>query len=219
MKKSKGGTLKMEVSYKKAFNQIINFLEKIEMQYKIKYYLVGGVLVSLYSETRTTQDIDFVIDLYSANYNLNSYIEILKQNEFNPIQDWESTAILAKDTNLLQFLDKQEIIKLDNYIIDYQNPSKYKRIGPLALKRRVRENFLGKECWVVSKEDYILSKLVFGGWQDYNDALGCWMRFQKKLDLGYLEQTSKDLRISKEYTLLKSGINDPDEYFEKINDY
>ncbi|TFG28263.1 MAG: hypothetical protein EU532_05720 [Promethearchaeota archaeon] len=209
----------MEISYEKAFNQIIDFLEKIEAQYKIRYYLVGGILVSIYSETRTTQDIDFVVDLNSAHYNIDSYIEILKQNKFFPIQDWTTAAILAKESNLLQFFDSQERIKLDNYIIDYQNPSKYKRIGPLALKKRVRENFLGIECWVASKEDYILSKLVFGGWQDYSDALGCWMRFQVDLDLTYLEKISKELGIYIEYLFLKSGIDDPDEYFKKINRY
>jgi len=34
--------------------------------------------------------------------------------------------------------------------------------GLIALKRRLRINFAGIECWVTSKEDYILSKLVLG---------------------------------------------------------
>ena len=63
-----------------------------------------------------------------------------------------------------------------------------------------------------------MSKLVFGGWQDYSDALGCWIRFQNKmLDLDYIEKVSRDLGIYKEYALLKSGIDDPDEYFEKLD--
>lgn len=208
----------MEISFNKAFNQIIDFLENVENQYRIKYYLVGGILVSIYSETRTTQDIDFVSDLNSANYNIGSYIQILKQNNFYPLQDWDTTAILAEDTKLLQYLDKQERIKFDNYIIDYQSKSKYKKIGPIGIKRRARVN-LGKECWAASKEDYILSKLVFGGWQDYYDALGCWMRFHEKLDLSHLEKTSKELGINKEYKLLESGIDDPDEFFKKTREY
>ena len=39
------------------------------------------------------------------------------------------------------------------------------------------------------------------------------------MDLEYLEKTSKMLGIYREYELLKSGIDDPDEYFEKINGY
>ncbi len=126
--------------------------------------------------------------------------------------------MIAKDLQLLQFLDKQQVIKFDNYIIYRKSYSKYKKIGPLGLKRRVRINFGGLECWVASKEDYILSKLVFGGWQDNTDALGCWLRFQDELDKEYLSLTSKELEIQREYALLKSGIDDPDEFFEQLRD-
>ena len=209
----------MEVIYKNAFIQLINFLEKMEKDKGIKYYLVGGILTSIYSETRFTQDIDFVIDIASVNINLETYILSLQDNEFFPIQDWNTTTILARETNIIQYLDKQERIKLDNYIIDKFNKSKYKRIGPIALKRRIRVEFDDIKCWATSKEDFILSKLVFGGWQDYSDALGCWMRFNDLLDLLYMDRTSKELGIQKEYELLKSGIDDPDDYFKQINGY
>ena len=209
----------MEVIYKNAFIQLINFLEKMEKDKGIKYYLVGGILTSIYSETRFTQDIDFVVDIISVNINLETYILSLQDNDFFPIQDWNTTTILARETNIIQYLDKQERIKLDNYIIDKSNKSKYKRIGPIALKRRIRVEFDDIKCWATSKEDFILSKLVFGGWQDYSDALGCWMRFNDLIDLLYMDRTSKKLGIQKEYDLLKSGIDDPDDYFKQINGY
>ena len=206
----------MEVRYENAFFQIITFLEKIEREFGIKYYLVGGILVSIYSDTRTTQDIDFVVDIYSVNHNIDTYIELLKKNDFYPIRDWVSASEIAEDIQLLQFLDKQQVIKFDNYFIYLKSSSKYKKIGPIGLKRRSRINFGGVECWVASREDYILSKLVFGGWQDYTDALGCWLRFQDELDKEYLELISKELEIQQEYALLKSGIDDPDEFFNKL---
>ena len=209
----------MEVIYKNAFIQLINFLEKMEKDKGIKYYLVGGILTSIYSETRFTQDIDFVVDIISVNINLETYILLLQDNDFFPIQDWNTTTILARETNIIQYLDKQERINLDNYIIDKSNKSKYKRIGPIALKRRIRVEFDDIKCWATSKEDFILSKLVFGGWQDYSDALGCWMRFNDLIDLLYMDRTSKKLGIQKEYDLLKSGIDDPDDYFKQINGY
>ncbi|KKN53072.1 hypothetical protein LCGC14_0606240 [marine sediment metagenome] len=61
-----------------------------------------------------------------------------------------------------------------------------------------------------------MSKLVFGGWQDYSDALGCWLRFINELDKDYLELVSKQLDIHQEYRLLKSGIDDPDDFFDKV---
>ena len=206
----------MEVRYENAFIQIISFLEKIEKEFGIKYYLVGGILVSIYSETRTTQDIDFVVDIYPVDHSIDTYIELLKKNEFFPLQDWKSASQTAKEIHLLQFLDKQQVIKFDNYIIYRESHSKYKRIGPIGLKRRVRIDFGGLECWVASKEDYIISKLVFGGWQDYTDALGCWLRFSEELDREYLEEVSKEIDVYRELTLLKSGIDDPDEFFNKL---
>jgi len=192
----------MEVIYKNAFIQLINFLEKMEKDKGIKYYLVGGILTSIYSETRFTQDIDFVVDITSVNIHLETYILSLQDNEFFPIQDWSTTTILARETNIIQYLDKQERIKLDNYIID-----------------KFKVEFDDIKCWATSKEDFILSKLVFGGWQDYSDALGCWMRFNNILDILYMNKISKELGIQKEYELLKSGIDDPDDYFKQINGY
>lgn len=209
----------MEVIYKNAFFQLINFLEKMEKDKGIKYYLVGGILTSIYSETRSTHDIDFVVDLFSTNLSLNNYISLLSEYEFFPFQDWITTMNLAKQTKMLQYLDKQERIKLDNYIIDKVDKSNYKRIGPIALKRRVKVEFADIKCWAISKEDFIISKLVFGGWQDYTDALGCWMRFNDVLDILYMNKISKELGIQKEYELLKSGIDDPDDYFKQINGY
>jgi hypothetical protein len=46
--------------------------------------------------------------------------------------------------------------------------------------------------------------------------LGYWLRFQDDLDLEYLELISKELTIHREYALLKSGIDDPDEFFEQL---
>ena len=123
---------------------------------------------------------------------------------------------MARETNLIQYFDEQNLVKFDNYLIDKYDSSVYKKIGPTALNRRLKEKLFNIECWVASKEDFIIGKLVYGGWQDYSDALGCWMRYQKKMDLEYLEKTSKMLGIYREYELLKSGIDDPDEYFEKL---
>lgn len=203
----------------KALKQLITFLERNEKKLGIKYYLVGGILVNLYAVFRATQDIDFVVDIQSNEIKIEQYVSLLENNKFLPLQDWNTTISLARETNLIQYFDEQNLVKFDNYLIDKYDSSVYKKIGPTALNRRLKEKLFNIECWVASKEDFIIGKLVYGGWQDYSDALGCWMRYQKKMDLEYLEKTSKMLGIYREYELLKSGIDDPDEYFEKINGY
>lgn len=207
----------MESNYRRAFEQVIYFLEQLEDDKKIKYYLVGGILVNIYSDLRTTLDIDLAIDLHSSELNYKEYIQLLEKSNFYPYQDWETTTILAKESNIIQFLDKTETIRYDNHLIIRDSQNKYKKMGVIGLKRRLRREIFGIECWVCSKEDFILSKLIFGGWQDYADALGCWMRFSGELDIKYLEESSRILKVSKEYRLLLSGIDDPDEYFEKLD--
>lgn len=206
----------MQSHYKDALIQIITFLERLEETHKIKYHLVGGILVNLYSDFRTTRDIDLAISFKESSISTNDYIELLKQNNFKAYQDWESAKTLAKEISMIQFLDTSETIRFDNHIVVYSTPNQYKKIGPLSMKRRVRATVFGVECWVSSKEDFILSKLVYGGWQDYRDALGCWMRFKEDLDIPYLKEKSKLLNIEKEFTLLESGIEDPDEFFERL---
>lgn len=208
----------MESTYKQAFLQIINFLENLEENKDFAYYLVGGILVNIYSDFRITRDIDIVIDLQSSNLSLPNYISLLEKNYFHPLQDWGTTLILARETNIVQFLDKSDTVRYDNHLVIKFSNNKYKKMGPIGLKRRIRERIFDIECWVTSKEDFILSKLVFGGWQDYTDALGCWLRFQDELDKDYLSLTSKGLEIQREYALLKSGIDDPDEFFEQLKD-
>lgn len=202
-----------------ALKQLVEFLDKCEREFGLQYYIVGGILVPIYSTFRTTQDIDFVVDLPSKKISLQEYIKLLETNNFFPLQDWKSVEEFARETKLLQYFDQQEYIKLDNYIIDREDKSKFKKIGPLGLERKVKEKIFDIECWIESKEDYIISKLVFGGWQDYTDALGCWLRFNKELNTDYLKKISEELDIQKEYALLVSGIDDPDEYFRKLNDY
>jgi len=203
----------------KALNQLINFLEKSERDLGLKYYLVGGILANVYSVFRATQDIDFVVDIQSKGISIENYVSLLEKNSFFPLQDWNSTIQLGRETNLIQYFDEQNLVKFDNYLIDRFDSSRYKKIGSVGLNRRVKERLFGIECWIASKEDFIVGKLVYGGWQDFNDALGCWMRFNEMLDLIYLEKICKELGIYREYDLLKSGIDDPDEYFEKLKNY
>ncbi len=206
----------MESTYKQAFLQIIDFLEGLEKSQDFKYYLVGGILVNIYSDFRITRDIDIVIDLPSSKLTIGDYISLLGKNSFHPLQDWGTTLILARETNIIQFLDKSDTVRYDNHIVIQFGGNNYKKMGPIGLRKRVRERIFGIECWVTSKEDFILSKLVNGGWQDYTDALGCWLRFQNELDKDYLKVVSKKLDVEQEFSLLKSGIDDPDEFFKKL---
>jgi hypothetical protein len=122
----------MESTYRNALIQIINFLEEI---HKIKYYLVGGIMVNVYSDFRITRDIDIVIDFHSSNIDIEEYISELKKNSFFPIQDWNTTIDLAVESKIIQFFDKTETVRYDNHIIERFSSNKYKKIGQIGLER------------------------------------------------------------------------------------
>ena len=84
------------------------------------------------------------------------------------------------------------------------------------MKKRVRERIFNIESWVSSKEYFILSNLIFGGDQNYADALGCLLRFKDELDEDYLELVSNQLDIKHEYLFLKSGMDNPDDFFNRL---
>ena len=107
----------MESTYQQAFIEIIDFLEDLEEKKGFKYYLVGGILVSLYSDFRITRDIDIVIDLQSSNITLADYISLLEKSNFHPLQDWGMTLVMAKQTNKLRFLNKSDTVRYDNHIL------------------------------------------------------------------------------------------------------
>ena len=206
----------MESSFKQAFSQIFEFLEDLEAKTAFKYYFVGGILVSLYSDVRITRDIDIIIDLNSSNITLADCISLLEKNYFHPLQDWATTLFVAKQTNKIRFLDKTTTVRLVNQIIVESSNDKYIRMGPIGLKNRVREKLFGNECWVASKEDFLLCNVVLGGNQNYTDALGCYLRFKNELDKDYLESVSSKLDLVHEFSFLESGMDNPDKFFDRL---
>ncbi len=107
----------------------------------------------------------------------------------------------------LALLDPAQKIKIDiNLITATTNTSDvYERIGILAMPRRVRKSFLGKECWIQSREDFIFAKIVNGGIQDYKDALACWMKFGETLDVDYLYATTGELGVRDYFQAIQRG--------------
>jgi len=208
----------LENTFEQAYVQIVDFLEDLEESKSVKYYFVGGILVSLYSDFRITRDIDVIINLQSSIFTLTDYISLLEKNNFHPLQwmDWGMTLSMAKETNKLCFLDKSNATRYDNHLLTKLSNNIYEKLGSIGLKKRIRERIFGIECWVSSKEYFILSNLVFGGDQNYTDALGCLLRFKDELDEEYLELVSNQLDIKHEYLFLKSGIDNPDDFFNRL---
>ncbi|MFO8018711.1 MAG: hypothetical protein R6U96_08760 [Promethearchaeia archaeon] len=65
---------------KKSTKELI--IEMYKLRDQLKFYLVGGLLANIHTVFRTTQDIDFIIDLQSKDIEFENYIVLLKKHNF-----------------------------------------------------------------------------------------------------------------------------------------
>lgn len=189
--------------YERVFSRVIGFFEELEQEKWLSYFVVGGTLTSSYAQARQTQDIDFVIKILVEGNVKQSLGEKLNEAGFQPFSTWESTLEGLEENHFLNFLDPSGLVKIDLSVIPVHPRNKYERLGPLELERRIRADIFGVNCWIQSKEDFILSKLVYGGIQDYRDALGCWIRYSGKFDLNYLENQARIFNVEREFESLR----------------
>ncbi|MEM6769165.1 MAG: DUF6036 family nucleotidyltransferase, partial [Bacteroidota bacterium] len=149
---------------KEALYKIIDVLEAE----KIDYMIVGGFAASYHNRTRTTNDIDLVVQIYS-----NSVKRIVQH-----FPEWEGqTEVfteLFEEIGMFNITDFTTGIRFD--IMAYRD-SDYNWI---AFQRRTEQEFLGRQVFFCSIEDLIIGKL---GWYDTSQS-------EKQLsDLMYLKQT------------------------------
>ncbi len=194
-------------TYPDAFKVLVKFLEDLESRFGWQYMIVGGALTPLYAQSRMTQDIDVVLQLTMAESSKTSLIQQLADRGFKPFTNWTDTFYDWPKISMATLLDPSQKIKIDIYLITATTKTSdvYKQISILALPRRVRKSFLGMECWIQSREDFIIAKLVYGGIQDYKDALACWMKFREILDVNYLRDITGKLGVRDYFQAIQRG--------------
>ncbi|MBN2156766.1 MAG: hypothetical protein JW776_12055 [Candidatus Lokiarchaeota archaeon] len=195
-----------------AFLDVIDLFENIENKFGFKYILVGGLLTPIYAESRQTQDIDVVIQIQITEENKEILKRVFNDNNFHPLISWEDTFIDWKTLKFIQFLDKSEIIKID---LNFMDPSSkhltiHDTMKKISFENRKRLKIQNIPCWATSREDFILSKLVYGGYQDYKDALACWVRYYEELDMKYLEENARNLNVENQFQNIVQKITASD---------
>ena len=130
-------------------------------------------------------------------------IDELKIKKFVPITNWEEIYQKGRQ-KFIQIMDPNNIVKIDLNLNMTQGKSTemYELVKELSFPNRVRGKVLDLECWIQSKEDFILAKLLYKGYQDYKDALACWIRYQTELDIQFLEVSAKALKSLRNYIYL-----------------
>jgi hypothetical protein len=145
-----------------------------------------------------------LIQVHLSQDSKNHLHQFFQKHKFQPLTNWNDVFLTWNSNHFIQILDPEGIVKLDINIASSNplNISIYEKIKFIALNNRKRYNFNGIKCWIQGKEDFILSKLVYAGYQDYKDALACWIRHNQTLNTNYLSKNAKNLGISEVYQAL-----------------
>ena len=133
----------MFTTFEKALSKIVTILEEED----IDYMIVGGLAVSYHNRSRTTNDIDLVVQIYPRDV----------EKIINHFPEWkdhkDSFVESAKFGSLFNITDFDTGIRYD--FITYKD-SDY---NYCAFERREKVEFFGQQCWMISIEDLIISKI------------------------------------------------------------
>lgn len=132
---------------------MVAFFEKITdvlNKNKIPYMLSGSVAMSLYIIPRATRDFDFVIHL--EPHNVESFVENFKEGYYC---DKDAIVEAVRFRRMFNIIDHQSGFKAD-FVILKDEPFRQEEF-----RRKQQLNYFGKEIFVVSPEDLIISKLIW----------------------------------------------------------
>ena len=116
----------------------------------IAYMLTGSLALSYYAQPRMTRDIDVVIELSGRDA---ESVAGLFATEYYVSEADVSRAIV--DQGMFNVLHLDKVVKLD-FIVRKDSAYRLHEFG-----RRQRVQLPGFEVWIVSREDLILSKLLW----------------------------------------------------------
>jgi hypothetical protein len=158
-------------------------------------YLIGGSLAStLYGMVRTTQDSDIVAEMRLEH--LQPFVEAL-QTEF--YVDDEMMAEAIQRNSSFNIIHRETMFKVDVFI---PSPRPFLQSQLIRAQRQVFTFEREVSAKFASPEDTILSKLEWyrlGGEvsdRQWRDILGVLKTRAGELDLDYLRQWAKELKVS-----------------------
>jgi hypothetical protein len=128
------------------FDKIIHVLS----QSNIPYMLSGSVAMSLYIIPRATRDFDFIIHLKAQD--VDSFVENFKVGYYC---DKDSVIEAVKYHRMFNIIDHNSGFKAD-FVVLKDEPFRQEEFN-----RRRKINYFGKDIFVVSPEDLIISKLIW----------------------------------------------------------
>jgi hypothetical protein len=147
--------------------------------------IIGGYALPFYGRIRTTVDVDLAVAIKTGE-ELNQLLDQLRSADFDP-------TIKSPNNPLILVVDRRERVEIelwlkpDGIVFDDE-----------TLRRRQKRRLDAKTlAWVVSAEDFIVSKLARPdrGVTDEQDVKSVLVRQENKLDKQYLERRAREAGV------------------------
>jgi hypothetical protein len=160
----------------------------------IPYMLTGSWALNYYAEPRMTRDIDVVVELDAQR--ADKLIELFESEYYIP---QNAVARALANQSLFNIIHSQRIVKVD-FII--RKNTAY-RLAEFSRRRQVEVQDM--MVWIVSKEDLIISKLIWAKESHSEFQLRDVRNLLKSgYDSAYLTQWTRELGLSE---LLRECLN------------
>ena len=132
---------------------MLDFFQKITdvlNDCQIPYMLSGSVAMSLYIVPRATRDFDFVVNLEEKN--VDQFVSNFQKDYYC---DKDAVVNAVKEKGLFNIIDHASGFKAD-FVVLKNEPFRQEEFN-----RRIKMDYFGKQIFVVSPEDLIISKLIW----------------------------------------------------------
>ena len=184
-------------SQKEFLNSVV---EKLQ-QAGIDYVICGSVAASFYGVERSTQDADIIIN--PTEEQLMNFVKLLGDAYYVSSQ----TALDAlKQRTVFNLIDMENAWKADLII------RKKTDFSAEEFQRKRKENLLGKNLYILSPEDSVLSKLAWAKQRrselQYNDVMKILEVRAGQFDMNYLNKWAKILDVEEDLNKCLSQIQD-----------
>jgi hypothetical protein len=164
----------------------------------LKFCVTGGVVSSYYGDARFTQDLDIVIQLVAGRPETNALLDRLARGY---LIDKPLAMDAIRRNSIFQAIDEASMVKIDFHVGE-KIPGELERIVH-------REIFSGVVAPLVSKEDAILSKLLWirmGSGHKSRHDVKVMLKREEDLDRAVLRQQAARLGL---HDLLAEIENEP----------
>lgn len=179
-----------------------NVVEKLQ-QADIEYVICGSMAASFYGVERSTQDADIIIN--PTEEQLTKFLNLLGGTYYVSV---ETARNALKQRTMFNIIDMENAWKAD-LIIRKQTDFNIEEFD-----RKRKESLLGKDLYILSPEDTVLSKLVWAkqsmSQQQHNDVMKVLEVHSGRLDIGYLNKWAKILDIETDLNVCLSQIKSID---------